>query len=257
MGLVAYLKRQNFYPGIPGLFINPFFFARRDLVKNILQCAPYLKGEILDVGCGKKPYKSLFTRATRYVGMDVENPAHDHSREDIDVFYDGKIFPFPDHSFDSVLTNQVFEHVFNPGEFMSEINRVLKPGGNLLLTVPFMWDEHEQPFDFGRYTSFGIRRILEDHGFTISLQYKSCTGISALFQLWNLYVYKKFYSKNRVANLLLTIIFISPFALVGAIFSIKKAGDSDLFLDNVVLAKKGIDIHDNQSGFPRIPPIFS
>ena len=64
-----------------------------------------------------------------------------------DRSYDGKTFPFSDGEFDAVLTSEVLEHVFNPDEFLSEINRVLRDDGVLLLTVPFVWDEHEQPFD--------------------------------------------------------------------------------------------------------------
>ena len=65
-------------------------------------------------------------------------------RGEADYFYDGQSFPFKGGSFDVVLTNQVLEHVFNPDVFLSEIHRVLTPDGVLLLTVPFLWDEHEQ-----------------------------------------------------------------------------------------------------------------
>ncbi len=117
-------ENQRFYPGILGVFVNPFFFARHELMKNIRKSSTLLNGKLLDVGCGRKPYKRMMVNVTEYIGMDIENPGHDHSEEDIDVFYDGNKFPFPDQSFDSVLTNQVFEHVFNPAEFMSEIRRV-------------------------------------------------------------------------------------------------------------------------------------
>ncbi len=228
----------NFYPGFFGLFFNPFFFARRELVRHIGLCASAMTGKILDVGCGKKPYQKLFTNAGEYIGMDIEISGHDHSQEEIDVFYDGKTFPFADQSIDSVLTNQVFEHVFNPHEFISEINRVLKSEGQLLITVPFVWDEHEQPFDYGRYSSFGIKHILEKHDFEILKQYKSGTGIQAVIQLINLYIYKKFYSRHRPLNYVLTVLFISPFNLLGFLLSVYKRKDSDLFLDNVILARK-------------------
>lgn len=238
MNLRSIAFKNNFYPGFFGLFFNPFFFARRELVRHVRLCAPAMTGKILDVGCGKKPYQKLFINASEYIGMDIENSGHDHSQEEIDVFYDGKTFPFADKFFDSVLTNQVFEHVFNPDEFISEIKRVLKPGGQLLLTVPFVWDEHEQPFDYGRYSSFGIRHILEKHNFEIVKQYKSGTGIQALVQLFNLYIFKKFYSRHRVLNYLMTGLFISPFNLLGFLLSIVKRKDADLYLDNIVLAVK-------------------
>lgn len=197
-----------------------------------------MHGRLLDVGCGKKPYKRLFSNVSEYIGIDIENPGHDHSNEDIDVFYDGKVFPFTDNSFDSVLTNQVFEHVFNPAEFITEIYRVLKPGGQLLLTVPFMWDEHEQPYDFGRYSSFGIKHVLTNNNFEVLTYYKSCTGISAVFQLFILNLYKKFYSRYRIANVIFTMMLISPFTILGKCLSLFSKKNSDMFLDNVVLARK-------------------
>jgi len=239
MGVIKeILEKQKFYPGIIGVFVNPFFFARRELAKTIEKSSNLISGKLLDVGCGRKPYKRILRNVTEYIGMDIENPGHDHSEEDIDVFYDGKTFPFPDHHFDSVLTNQVFEHVFNPSEFLSEINRVLKPNGHLLLTVPFIWDEHEQPFDYGRYSTFGIKHILEKHDFEILKLYKSGTGIQAVLQIVNIYIYKKFYSRNRPLNYILTLLFISPINLIGVLLSIFHSKNTDLYLDNVVLALK-------------------
>ena len=156
--LRRYVRKQTFYPDAFGMFINPFFFARRGLMKAMKAAAPKVAGRILDVGCGTKPYKSLFT-FTEYIGVDIENPGHDHSLEDIDIYYDGKTLPFDKESFDSVISNQVFEHVFNPPEFLTEIHRVLKPDGKLLLTVPFVWDKHEQPYDFFRFTKYYFRKV--------------------------------------------------------------------------------------------------
>jgi SAM-dependent methyltransferase len=238
MSLTKYLRKQTFDPGIVGLFINPFFFSRRDLQKHIKTCAIAIEGKTLDVGCGKKPYKGLFKNVTEYVGMDIENSGHDHSNEDIDVYYDGKIFPFPDHSFDSVITNQVFEHVFNPEDFMKEITRVLKPGGHLLLTVPFAWDEHEQPYDFARYSSFGISHILQSNGFQVKTFIKSTKGFKAITQLFIVYIYKLFYSKNKTLNLIGTVLLLSPLTIIGSVLSIIAPPSKDFYLDNIVLAVK-------------------
>lgn len=238
MSLRSYIAKQSFSPGLAGVFINPFFFARKNLFKNIKRNASYIHGRVLDVGCGRKPYQSLFGQAVEYIGLDIENPGHDHSNESIDVFYDGKTFPFADDSFDSVLANQVFEHVFNPTEFVLEIRRVLKPGGHLLLTVPFAWDEHEQPYDFGRYSSYGLSHILETNGFEIVNFEKSTRGLTAVLQLFIGYVYKTFYSRNRYLNLLGTIVLISPLSVLGGLVSAIAPKSTDFYLDNIVLAIK-------------------
>ena len=241
--MTACLKKlfhaQEFFPGFLGIFVNPFFIARRGLVKNIAIVAHEINGRILDVGCGSKPYKSLFD-FKEYIGVDIENPGHDHSSEDVDVIYDGKTLPFEAATFDSVITNQVFEHVFHPAAFLNEINRVLKPGGKLLLTVPFVWDEHEQPYDFARYSSFGVKHSLESNGFEVVTFRKSVQNIGVVFQLGILYIYKLTRTSNIWLNRLLVLILISPLTIAGVLLSAILPSNKDLYLDNIVVAVKRV-----------------
>lgn len=232
------LNRQAFQPGILGLFINPFYFARKGLYVNIRKMAHYVSGRVLDVGCGQKPYQSLF-RVDEYVGMDIEQNGHDHKDENIDVFYDGKTFPFESATFDSVISNATLEHVFNPDEHLAEIHRILKPGGIFLITVPFMWDEHEQPYDYGRYSSFGLRHLLEQNGFEIIEQRKSGTGIRAIFQMINVYIFKSTLRlRKRYFHYFVTVFLNSPVNLLGELLWHIFPENSDLYLDNIVVAKK-------------------
>lgn len=232
-----YFQKQSFNPDIFGLFINPFFFARKGLYINIKKYSGEIKGHVLGVGCGQKPYKNLFN-VESYIGMDIENEGHDHSNEDIDVYYDTKHFPFSEKTFDSVITNQVFEHVFVPDVFLQEVYRVLKPKGKLLLTVPFLWDEHEQPNDFARYSSFGIKYQLEKNGFLIVSQSKSVNDIRVIFQMLNMYIFKKLRSKNKYVNVLISVLFISWFNILGQLLSFLLPKNNDLYLDNIILAEK-------------------
>lgn len=235
--LKRYYLRQEFFPGVLGIFTNPFFFARRGLVKSIKQVSGQINGRMLDVGCGSKPYKELFS-FTEYIGIDIENPGHDHSREDVDIFYDGKVIPFVTGSFDGVITNQVFEHVFTPAQFLGELNRVLKTNGALLLTVPFVWDEHEQPNDFARYSSFGLRYLLEQNGFEVISITKSVKDFRVIFQLAILFIYKKIATKNFWANAVLTFLLIAPLNLIGIVVSKILPENEDLYLDNIIIARK-------------------
>src|SRR5437764_602685 len=148
------------------MLVNPFYFARKGLFDAVGKLAPNVRGKVLDVGCGSKPYRELFT-VDSYIGLDTARSGHDHSHSQVDVEYDGEVFPFADAEFDSVVCFQVLEHVFHPEQFLGEIRRVLRPGGKLLLTVPFVWDEHEQPYDFARYSSFGLRHLLEAGSFEL------------------------------------------------------------------------------------------
>ncbi|MEO8856430.1 MAG: methyltransferase domain-containing protein, partial [Burkholderiaceae bacterium] len=227
---------EQFNPRMLGLFINPFFLARRSLWKAVSCFGPRLQGPLLDVGCGSKPYRALF-QVERYVGLDIDSETA-RKRGVADAFYDGTQFPFPDSAFASVLCNQVLEHVFKPEEFVQEIWRVLEPGGRLLLTVPFVWDEHEQPYDYARYSSFGLRALLQRNGFEVLEQRKLLSDFSMLVQLTIAYFYKVTRSRIVVLNLLVTLVFFTPLTLVGMLLGVLLPKNPDLFLDQLVLAEK-------------------
>ena len=151
----------------------------------------------MDFGCGTKPYKSLVVNATEYIGVDYAGDGHSHLNEQIDVFYDGKTLPFEDNSFDAILTSEVFEHVFNLEDIVKELNRVLKPEGKILITCPFVWNEHEVPIDFGRYTSFGMKALLERNNFEVLAVDKSSTYIETITQMWLTYWHNHIFHRTR------------------------------------------------------------
>ncbi|HYX31497.1 MAG TPA: class I SAM-dependent methyltransferase [Oligoflexus sp.] len=195
----AIKEREWFRPSWLSLFINSAHFVVVSRYKALLDHRHHIKGHTLDFGCGAKPYKDIFT-TTQYVGLDIQmNPGHDHSQEQIDVFYDGKTIPFPDATFDSVFSSDVFEHVFELDGILDEIHRVMKPGAKILITVPFIYPEHEVPFDFGRYTQYGLKALFERHGFQVVTQKKLGTSVEVLHQLANYYIHN---SMPRVIKLL-------------------------------------------------------
>jgi SAM-dependent methyltransferase len=234
-----YLK-QRFLISAISIFMNPFYLIRRNLFKNIKELAPHLKGNCMDFGCGSKPYESLFN-VEKYVGVDIEVSGHQHLGEElnkIDVFYDGKKIPVENETFDSVFCSEVFEHIFNLPEILVEINRVLKKDALVLITVPFVWEEHEIPYDFGRYTSFGIKHLLAENGFeTIELR-KSGHFMEVIWQLFISYLSDLVKTKNKYINLFINIIFISPFTILGIIISFISPKLNLLYFNNIVLAKK-------------------
>jgi len=232
----AYYLGQMMRPGVVGLFVNPFYFARKELYAAVKDLGPELGGRVLDVGCGDRPYENLIP-AREYVGLELDTP-ESRARNRADAYYDGRHFPFEGGSFDAVLCNQVLEHVFEPDAFVREIARVLKDGGHLLLTVPFVWDEHEQPRDYGRYSSFGLAALLERHGFRILLHRKTAGGVKALFQMINGYLYKITVTGSPYVNLFVTLFLMAPFNLIGAALACIAPRNADLYLDNVVLAQR-------------------
>ena len=226
------ISKEQFNPSLLGLLVNPFYFARKGLYKNISELSVYAKGELLDVGCGQKPYEKLF-KVKKYIGLEINK-----QNKKADLYYDGKTFPCNDNSFDIVISNEVLEHVFEPEMFLKEIHRVLKDDGYFLLTVPFVWDEHEQPNDFGRYTSFGLKHILKKNSFEIIEFRKSVNDITVIFQLLNDYIYKKVIGKNYWLNQLKILFLMAPFNILGFILNFMLPKNDDLYLDNIVLARK-------------------
>lgn len=184
----ARLDREQFHPTALGIFTTSVYIIRRGLFQAVKAFAPQITGDVLDFGCGSKPYESLFTAARRYVGVDVEVSGHPHADSKVDVYYDGKRLPFDDAEFDAVVSFEVIEHVFNLDEALGEIHRVLKPGGMLLVTAPFAWDEHEAPYDFARYTSFGLRHVLDNAGFDVVEMRKTTTSVLAIGQMFIAYM---------------------------------------------------------------------
>jgi SAM-dependent methyltransferase len=228
--------RQQFEPGPAGLLLNPFYFARRGLRAGLGEFLPQLTGEVLDVGCGRQPYRHLVP-AARYVGVDVDTPVT-RALGVAELYYDGRKLPVADAAFDAVLCSQVLEHVFTPDGFLREIHRVLRPGGRLLLATPFTWDEHEQPHDFARYSSFGLRALLEQNGFEVVVQRKTCADFRALVQLKAAYLYKVTRTRSRVLNLLAQLLLIAPCNIFGGLLALLLPGNADFYLDNIVLARK-------------------
>jgi SAM-dependent methyltransferase len=219
---------------------HPYYFIRSQLLKSVQGQAHHLKGRLLDFGCGSKPYKNLL-EVDEYIGVDFVNEGHPHDNEQIDVYYDGKTIPFPDNSFDSILSSEVFEHVFNLPEILAELARVLKPGGKMLITCPFIWKEHELPHDYARYTLFALEDMLQKNNFMIRVTNKSGNFIQVISQLVVLYFYDTGYSKVKklpvIKQLFQFVFFFLP-NLSGIILNKILPSKSQLYFNNIVVAEK-------------------
>jgi len=228
------IDKEKFRPGLIGVFINPYYFSRKGLYRAVNNYKDHLSGKMLDFGCGNKPYKDT-VNVDEHIGLDIEESGHDGSNYDIDVFWDGKTIPFEDGHFDCVLTSEVLEHIFEPDAALKEIHRVCKVGGKLLLTVPFTWNEHEVPYDYGRYTSFGLKHILDKHGFEIIHHTKTTNFVETVFQLWNTYVFQCIL-RTPIFQGIFTPLLIAPVTVFGIIISKILPKNKTLFLNNVVVA---------------------
>ena len=104
---------------------------------------------------------------TRYVGVDLAQGDPSWNYSDLDAVANVEELPFPDSSFDRVVAIVVLEHVAEPGRAIGEFRRVLSNQGTVHLVVPHLWEEHQPPHDYFRFTSNGIRYLMERGGFRV------------------------------------------------------------------------------------------
>lgn len=124
-------------------------------------------GTVLDIGCASRWVTNHIAESCFYIGLDYPVTGIHMYDSRPDVYSDASQLPFGDQAIDTVILFQTLEHLSRPHEAIAEIHRVLRPGGSLLLTVPFLYPLHDEPFDFTRFTSHGLKVLLEKAGFSI------------------------------------------------------------------------------------------
>lgn len=144
------------------------FAIRSSVLQALTGQRHRLIGTLLDVGCGQMPYKPVLIRpagnATQYIRLDLaDNEVHCNEP---DIVWNNGVIPLDDSSVDSAILTEVLEHCPDPEAVLFEVFRVLRPGGFLFLTVPYLWPLHEVPYDNYRYTPFSLKRHLEMSGFS-------------------------------------------------------------------------------------------
>ncbi|MEW6267171.1 MAG: methyltransferase domain-containing protein [Thermodesulfobacteriota bacterium] len=181
---------SEFYSSIHDLLcgahpnVYPWHFqwlAIKHLNRDLRRLLPELSGRVLDVGCGLKPYENLLTGALEYRGLDVKpGPQVDL------VISPRTAWPVPEASFDAVLSTQVLEHVSDLQFTLSEIHRVLSPGGVLILSAPFIYNQHGAPDDFFRWSKYGLKVLLggEFEITNIKTQGRVGSTLGSLFLNW-------------------------------------------------------------------------
>lgn len=197
----------------------------------------------MDFGCGSKPWEHLFSRASSYIGVDIsdwQDQSLDESKKKADVYFDGVSLPFSDGYFDAVVAFEVFEHLPDPRASLKEIRRILKSGGVILISTPFIYGEHGAPYDYVRFTSSGMQQLLEECKFIQTKQVKSASFLATLLQTWVLYVENQSKSVPSVIGMIMRVCsrFIA-FVIHWPTFRFSKSlGGESYYLNLITLAKK-------------------
>lgn len=146
-------------------FVEEMPYERRPILRFVREAADSLAAGtvVLDVGAGDAPYRELFGHCD-YRASDWAASLHEGARE-ADYVAPADSLPLEAATVDAVLLTQVLEHVPAPVAVLQEAARVLKPGGGIFVTVPFVWELHELPHDFWRFTPASLERLLDAAGF--------------------------------------------------------------------------------------------
>lgn len=142
-----------------------------DLVAKLYDEAlrAHCRGDLLDLGCGRAPLYLIYRDlATSVTCVDWGSSPHDVGHADVLCDLNEPI-PLADDMFDTVILSDVLEHLYRPHLLLAEVARMLRPGGKLIMNVPFMYWLHEQPHDYYRYTRFTLERMLKEAGFDVLL----------------------------------------------------------------------------------------
>ncbi|HMJ08252.1 MAG TPA: class I SAM-dependent methyltransferase [Pyrinomonadaceae bacterium] len=156
------------------------YSVRTAILKSVTNATKDFRGTVLDVGCGFMPYRKLIesNRAVeKYIGMDLED-SELYGQRRPDLKWNGITIPLGNESVDCVMATEFLEHYAEPETALREILRVMKHGGRLFGTVPFVWNLHEIPHDEYRYTPYSLERHLSRAGF-IKIEINALGGWNA------------------------------------------------------------------------------
>src|SRR4030067_8683 len=197
--------------------LTPFtmdtFFIRSSILRAVKNASSLFSGTLIDIGCGYMPYRQIVlsssTKVRKYIGLDLER--NDICESNPDLTWYGMIIPLSDETVNCALATELLEHCPEPEAIMSEIWRVLLPGGVLFFTVPFLWPLHDVPYDQYRYTPFSLERHLKNAGFEKIIIQSMGGWDESMAQMIGLYVRRRpmpFYIRYFLSIMVLPFVYL-------------------------------------------------
>ena len=167
--LNIFKKQRDEFIDIKFSYFNmQVYFVRKSIFNSIKKNISIFKGKLVDVGCGKMPYKEYILKnsgVNSYVGLDINNAIAYDKNIKPDIIWDGENIPIESNSIDTVIATEFFEHCPHPEIIFKEIYRILKDNGILYTTTPFIFPLHESPNDHYRYTPYSLENLAKKAGF--------------------------------------------------------------------------------------------
>jgi SAM-dependent methyltransferase len=192
-------------------FLNWFYLKKA----MIYTSKKYISGICIDIGSGNSPYKK-YLNVSKYISIDKKDTnATTYKDNSNEINADARELPIENNYADTVLLNQVLEHIYEYDQVIKEIYRILKKDGKFIISVPFIYHIHSEPNDFFRFSEYGIKKLLEENKFKIlEFKYNGYFGTtifsiinSFLWQVWNKNLFFKFL-RNTIFLIPLFIIFL-------------------------------------------------
>jgi SAM-dependent methyltransferase len=212
------------------------------------------KGRLLDIGCGAQVFRSLVPNDVAYRGIDTRDAKERFGYDIPDTeYFEGEEWPVHAGEFDIALCTEVLEHIPEPRRFLAQAHRALRPGGRLLMTVPFAARWHFIPYDYWRYTPSGLDMLLRECGFDDVTIYARGNPLTvACYKVMALPLMLIFGTPSRQHHLPLSlfgILFLPLIVVVAAIGNLSLRSDwGDDCLGYTVLASKSVFAEGSQRG---------
>jgi len=226
----------------PNVFITHMNYLNWKHLRNSMsQTSSYLHGKCIDIGSGNSPYKKeILNNVDEYICVD-KGSVHKHmfstSKESF-IDADIKELPFEDETIDSIVLTQVLEHIDEPYIALSELKRVLKKDGIIILSVPFIYQAHATPYDFFRFSEYGLKELCKKYDFEIlEFHYQGYLG-TTLVSILNGFIWQLSSKSKLLRNTFLLPFLLAIFSLnnlIGLIFDMIKLKD---FTPNFYLVAK-------------------
>lgn len=165
-----------------------------------------LRGRVLNSGAGERDISAMIDGVLVNQDIAWTNERRTH----IDIYCSADALTCDDNTFDTVLSIAVLEHVENPEQCVAEFYRVLRPGGHVVASVPFLQPEHKVPTDFQRYTKDGLDKLFRAHGF----ETESIEPLFTIYHTLHWIIYEATTASPSLASKLLRYVFLPPLALL-------------------------------------------
>ncbi|MEN9407178.1 MAG: hypothetical protein RLZZ455_394 [Candidatus Parcubacteria bacterium] len=235
--------------------LHPQYFTFKATNKGVEAAKRHASGVLVDVGCGRMPYRGqIEPLVKKYIAIDSPQTSKLYrGKWKPDYFADATRLPIMTGSVDTVLLFQVLEYLENPDAALSEIHRILRKNGKLLISVPFMYPIHDVPYDLARYTDAMLTKMMKKNGFTIIEFTSEGTFLEFWGQSLNVFLMKRIKdvlkSKKNILTLfylffliMLSVLVIVPINLftylIGNIGSISPKYPNYFPLDYIIVLRK-------------------